>query len=145
MTNTEHQTHEDFTRHEKVEGSSDRAFGIVFAVVFLIIALWPLLDGEAPRLWSLIVAGLLGGTAAIRPALLAPFNRAWTRFGLLLHKIVNPVIMALVFYLTVTPTALIMRLLGKDPLRRRFDPDAASYWIKRDPPGPEPDTMKHQF
>ena len=79
------------------------------------------------------------------PKILSPLNRLWFRFGLLLHHIVNPVVMALLFFTTVTPMALIMRLLGKDPLRRKFDPEADSYWIPRQPAGPAPETMKNQF
>ena len=67
------------------------------------------------------------------------------RFGLLLHRIVNPLVMALLFFLVVTPIALLMRLFGKRPLHLKTEPDAATYWIPRDPPGPEPDTMKQQF
>ncbi len=138
-------THEKFARDEAVKGSSDRGFGFVFAVVFVVIALWPLTAGGGVRIWSLILAAVILGLALIRPALLHPFNRAWTWFGLMLHKVTNPVIMGLIFYLAVTPTALVFRLLGKDPLRRRLDPDASSYWIDREPPGPDPETMKYQF
>ncbi|MBT3401824.1 MAG: hypothetical protein HN420_17765, partial [Rhodospirillaceae bacterium] len=83
--------------------------------------------------------------AFLRPGLLAPLNRLWTRFGLLLHRIVNPIVMGFLFYLTVTPMALIMRALGKDLLRLKRDPEAKSYWIERTPPGPAPDTMSNQF
>lgn len=137
--------HETFIRDTMVKGSSDRAFGIVFTVLFLAIGLWPLIDGAEAQIWSLVVASLILATALVRPALLAPFNLAWMKFGILLHKITNPIIMGLIFFLAVTPTALIMRALGKDPLRRKFDPSAESYWIERDPPGPEPETMKQQF
>ncbi len=138
-------THESFSRDEAVKVSSDRAFGIVFTVLFAVIGLWPLIHGGEVRIWSLVLAAVILAVALIRPSLLAPFNRAWMKFGLLLHKITNPVIMGLIFFLTVTPTALIMRAMGKDPLRRKFDPSATSYWIDRDPPGPEPETMKQQF
>ncbi len=138
-------THESFSRDEAVKVSSDRAFGIVFTVLFTVIGLWPLIHGGEVRIWSLVLAAVILSVALIRPSLLAPFNRAWMKFGLLLHKITNPVIMGLIFFLTVTPTALIMRAMGKDPLRRKFDPSATSYWIDRDPPGPEPETMKQQF
>ncbi len=144
MTNTPN-THEKFTRDETIKGSSDRAFGIVFTVLFAVIGLLPLFSGGNARIWSLAVGALILAVALIRPALLAPFNRAWMKFGLLLHKITNPIIMGLIFFLAVTPTGLIMRALGKDPLRRKFDPSAQSYWIERDPPGPEPETMKQQF
>ncbi len=138
-------THESFSRDEAVKVSSDRAFGIVFTVLFAVIGLWPLIHGGEVRIWSLVLAAVILAVALIRPSLLAPFNRAWMKFGLLLHKITNPVIMGLIFFLAVTPTALIMRAMGKDPLRRKFDPSATSYWIDRDPPGPEPETMKQQF
>lgn len=138
-------THESFSRDEAVKVSSVRAFGIVFTVLFAVIGLWPLIHCGEVRIWSLVLAAVILAVALIRPSLLAPFNRAWMKFGLLLHKITNPVIMGLIFFLTVTPTALIMRAMGKDPLRRKFDPSATSYWIDRDPPGPEPETMKQQF
>ena len=139
------QLHEDFAREAKVEGSSDRSFGIVFAVVFAIIGLWPLLGSGQVRIWALGIAVAFILAALARPGLLAPLNRLWTRFGLLLHKVVSPLIMGMLFYLTVTPIGLLMRAFGKDPLRLRPNPDAASYWIERDPPGPAPETMKNQF
>ena len=74
-----------------------------------------------------------------------PFNRLWFNFGMALHNIVNPLVMGLLFYLTITPMALIMRLIGKDPLRRNFEPEAKSYWIERRPAGPAPESMRHQF
>ena len=101
--------------------------------------------GGSPRWWALGIAAVFLLAALVIPKTLAALNRAWMRFGLLLHKIVNPVIMGLVFFLTVTPTALIMRALGKDPLRRRLDKEATTYWIDRDPPGPDPDSMPRQF
>ena len=138
-------THETYARDDKVKGSSDRMFGFVFTAVFAVIALWPLVGGEPVRIWSLIVAAVILVVALVRPALLAPFNRAWTRFGLLLHKVVNPILMGIIFFVAVTPIGLIMRAMGKDPLRLQFDATARTYWIERTPPGPEPETMKHQF
>ena len=72
-------------------------------------------------------------------------QQIWTKFGVLLYTIVSPVVLGFLFYVTVTPIALLMRVLGKDPLRLRRDPDAASYWIDRTPPGPSPESMKNQF
>lgn len=138
-------THESFAREETTEGSSNRSFGVVFTVVFAVIGLWPLIAGGAVRLWSLIAAVVFLLAALARPQVLAPLNRLWTRFGLLLQRITNPLIMGLVFYLAVTPTALVMRALGKDLLHRRIDRSAKTYWIDRRPPGPEPETMKQQF
>jgi hypothetical protein len=83
--------------------------------------------------------------ALLWPAVLAPLNRIWTRFGLLLHRIVSPVVLGVMFFGVVTPMGLVMRALGKDPLRLRFDPAARTYWIERRPPGPAPDTLNNQF
>jgi len=139
------QTHEDFGREEEVKSSSERAFGIVFAVVFSIIGLFPLLHGNAVRWWSLVVAAVFLALAYLAPRALAPLNRVWLKFGLLLHAIVNPVVMAFLFFSTVTPIGLIMRAMGKDPLRLKLDAGAKTYWIERTPPGPAPDTMPRQF
>lgn len=135
---------EPHRRDAPPQGSSDRGFGLVMAAFFAIVGLWPVPWSGQPRLWSLGVAAVFMGAALARPGALAPLNRLWTRFGLLLHRIVNPVVMGLVFYLTVTPIGLLMRALGKDPLRLRLDRTAATYWIEREP-GPAPETMKNQF
>lgn len=124
---------------------SDRSFGIVFCVVFAVIGLYPLLGGGDVRLWSLGLAAAFLLAALVRPGLLAPLNRWWLKFGLLLGRIVSPLAMGLVFFLVMTPTGLIMRMLGKDLLRLRLEPAAESYWIERSPPGPAPETMTHQF
>ena len=124
---------------------SERSFGFVFTVVFVAVGLYPLLAEAAPRWWALGVAAALAGIALLVPKLLGPPNRLWYRFGLLLQRIVHPVILAVVYFAVVTPTGLVMRALGKDPLRLQFDPSAASYWILRQPPGPAPDSMKYQF
>ncbi len=138
-------THESFERDKPVKGSTDRTFGIVFAVVFILIGLWPMTSGDGLRLWPLGLGAAFLLVALAQPALLKPLNRLWTQFGLLLHRITNPLIMGLMFYLAVTPSALVIRLAGKDPLRLRFDRSATSYWIDREPPGPAPETMKQQF
>ena len=96
--------------------------------------------GGAIRLWALIAAGVFAAAGLFAPALLRPLNRVWFLFGMILHKVVNPLVMGLLFYATITPMAFVMRLMGKDPLRRRFDPEAKSYWIERRPAGPEPPT-----
>ncbi|MEQ8195262.1 MAG: SxtJ family membrane protein [Rhodospirillales bacterium] len=137
--------HEDFSSRQEVKAGSERSLGIVFAVVLAVIGLWPLLGGGAARLWALIAAGAFLGLGLFVPKLLRPLNKAWFLFGKFLHKIVNPIIMALLFFTTVTPTGIIMRLMGKDPLHRKLDPDAKSYWIVREPPGPDPKTMRQQF
>ena len=137
--------HEDLGRQDAPKAGSERGFGIVFAVVFTVIGLWPLLDGAPVRVWALVAAAGFLAAGLLTPGLLKPLNRAWYLFGLGLHRIVNPLIMGLLFFLTVTPIALIMRAMGKDPLHRAFDPDAASYWIEREPPDPAPESMRQQF
>jgi hypothetical protein len=140
-----HATHEVFSRDEKIVAGSDRSFGLVMAAAFAAVSLlnawhlgrvWP---------WTGGVAALFLAAALLRPAVLHPLNRLWLKFGLLLHSVVNPVVMALLFYGTVWPTGLVMRALGKDMLRLKRQPDAKSYWIVRAPPGPSPETMKDQF
>jgi saxitoxin biosynthesis operon SxtJ-like protein len=138
-------THEDFSRKEDIKPSSDRSFGLVIATVFLLITFWPLIRGEPVRWWALAVAGVFLALAVTWTAALAPLNKCWTKLGLLLYRVVSPIVLGLLFYMTVAPIALVMRLLGKDPLRLRRDPDAASYWIDRTPPGPAPESMKNQF
>ena len=91
------------------------------------------------------IGGAVSGRGILRPPVLHPLNLIWLRFGLLLHSVVNPIVMALVFYGTVLPTGMVARLMGKDLLRLRREPEADSYWIPRTPPGPAPETMKDQF
>ena len=136
---------EDLNRHQHVEGSSDRAFGLVFAVVFLVIAGWPLIHGEAVRWWSVGISAVFALVAFIRPTLLAELNRLWMKFGILLGKIVSPIALGILFYIVITPIGLMIRVAGKDPLRLKFDPEADSYWIPREPPGPPPGSMNNQF
>ena len=138
-------SHENLTTKDEVKSGSDKSFGLVFGVVFAVIGLWPLLYTQPIRFWALVVCVLLVLISCARPKILAPFNRLWFLFGRLLHKIVNPIIMGLIFYTTVTPTGLILRLLGKRPIPVKFDPDVESYWIKREPPGPTPESMSQQF
>ena len=138
-------THEDFSRKEEIKGPSDRSFGWVFTVAFAVIGLLPLLRHRPIRVWALAVSAAIAAVTLLRPAVLHSANRLWTRFGLLLNKIISPVVTSLLFYLVVTPIGLLMRLFGQDPLRLRFDRQSVSYWIERTPPGPAPDSMSHQF
>ena len=130
---------------DDVSMGSNKSFGIVFAIVFLIIALWPLTgDGEI-RLWSLFVSGAFLGVAYVIPKMLHPLNLIWFKFGLLLHKIVSPIMMGLVYVLTVLPIGLILRIIGKDPMRMKTREHVDSYWIKRDVAGPDAGSFKNQF
>lgn len=139
------QVHEDYSREEEVVRSSERAFGLVFAAVFSVVAGWPLLRGGDPRVWALGIAAVFLLFAWLLPGLLAPLNRAWFRLGLVMHRVVSPVVLGGLFFLTVTPVAFLMRLFGKRPLSLRFDSRAESYWIRRDVSGSPPDSMKRQF
>jgi hypothetical protein len=124
------------------EIGSEKSFGVVFAIVFALIGLYPLLNGEGIRLWSIVIASVFLGLAYVAPRVLSVPNRLWFRLGILLGGIVAPVIMGIVYILTIIPTGLILRILGKDPLRRSFDADTESYWIERDQPV---GSMKDQF
>ena len=131
---------------EAEKQGSDRSFGYVFAMVFAVIGLFPLWRLEAPRWWCLAIAALFAVFAALFPHLLHPLNRVWLALGKLLHKIVSPLVMGAVFFLVVTPTALIMRLRGRDLLSRRWHPEQSSYWIEREVLAQPPsETMKKQF
>ena len=137
-------THEP-VHDEEVVGPSDRSFGVVFTVVFSLVGLLPLWRGAGPRWWAVGVAVVVGLLALLWPRALAPANRVWLRIGLLLHRIVSPVALGVMFYGVVTPMGALMRVCGKDSLRLQRDDKQASYWIRRDPPGPKPDSMSNQF
>src|SRR4029450_5173361 len=138
-------THEDFSRQEEIRPSSERSFGLVIAIFFLIVTFWPLTRAEPIRWWALGMAAVFAALALLWAPALPPLNKAWPKIGILLYRTVSPVVMAILFYVTVTPIALLMRLLGKDPLRLRRDPDASSYWIDTIPAGPAPESMKNQY
>jgi len=137
--------HEDFSRDETVGGGSDRSFGIVMTAAFAVMSLLNWWHGGHSWRCTGGIAVLFLAVALLYPAALKPFNQLWLKFGLLLHKVVNPIMMAFVFFGAVMPTGLVARSLGKDPLRLKWQPDANSYWIERRPPGPEPKTMTDQF
>ena len=137
--------HEDLKRSARVRSSSDRNFGLVFAVFFALVGLWPLRARGQVRVPALAVAAIFFVLSLVRPRWLAPLNKAWAFVGLCLGRIVNPIVTAILFYLIFTPMGFISRLLGKDPLRLKPAPAAASYWIARNPPGPQPETMAKQF
>ena len=137
--------HEDLSRKELIEGSSDRSFGLVFACVFLIIAGWPVFQDAPPRWWAVGIGAVFAVIALAKPALLAPLNRLWTKFGVLLGKVVAPIALGILFYFVVTSIGILMRLVGKDPLHLKLEPSAKSYWVLRQPPVPPPDSMTNQF
>ena len=145
MSNQSKMTHESFGRDEQVKGSSDRAFGLTFAVVFAVLAGFSAWRGGSSWPYTLSASAVFALIALAAPRLLAPLNRMWLKFGLLLHTVTTPLILGLMFYLMFTPTALVLRLVGKDLLRLRADKEVASYWIERRPPGPAPESMPNQF
>jgi hypothetical protein len=137
-------THEDFARKIQARGPSDRSFGWLFTAVFLFFGLWPLYHGNACRPWCLALSGAFLLITLVRPSLLNGPNRIWTRCGVLLGRLVNPIITGLLFYLVFTPLAVILRWRGKDLLALSLDPAATSYWIPRHPSGNE-SSMTDQF
>jgi hypothetical protein len=138
-------SHEILQREEVRKTASDRSFGLVLAGFLALVGALGLWRGsERWPLW-LGLAALAFLLALAAPGLLAPANRVWTKFGLLLHAIVSPMILGFIFYLCIAPIGYLMRLSGKDPLRLRYEPGADSYWIKRVPPGPPSDSFKNQF
>jgi hypothetical protein len=130
---------------EPLKLPSEKSFAVTIAVVFTVIGLLPLLHGGSARLWALAVAAAFLAAGFLTPALLRPLNRVWMRFGALLHRIVNPLILGLMFALIVTPVGLFLRLTGSKLLSPRPDPAATSYWIAREPPGPDADSVRNQF
>ncbi len=137
--------HEDLRRRVEIRPASDRFFGVVLAAFFAALALWPLVRGRPVRWIALWVAAAFLLPALARPSLLAPANRVWAQLGLLLNRVVSPVVTALMFFLVMTPAGYLYRLFGKDPLRLRFDPTLQSYWMERRPAGPAPESMRNQF
>ena len=131
--------------HHEVKVGSERSFGVVFAIVFAIIGTLPLIRGGELRLWSLLVAAVFLGVGLLAPGILRPLNILWFKFGLLLGRIIAPIVISLLFFIAVTPTALIMRLLSKDVLSLKFDRDAKSYWISRSKTDNPMGSMKNQF
>jgi hypothetical protein len=128
------------------KSSSEKSFGITFAVVFTVFGLWPwVVHGRSPYLWAFGLALLFLAAGLCLPHVLTPLNRLWFRFGLALHTIVNPVVMLLLYYGAVVSMGLIVKAFGKDLLRLKRNPATTSYWIARDPPGPTPESMTKQF
>jgi len=128
--------------HNKIKKPTPKSFGIVFSIVFLLISLYPLINSEGVRLWSIIISAFLLIIAFGAPKLLNVFNDIWFRFGILLGSIIAPIFMALIYFFTIVPTGVIMRLLGKDLLQKKLDKNVKSYWITRDEPV---GSMNNQF
>lgn len=128
--------------HSQVSMGSEKAFGFVFACVFLLAGLYPLLGSREPFWILLTIALCLVLVSILKPGLLRLPNTLWFKFGMMLGSIISPMIMFLIYALTVVPIGLVLRLLRKDPMNRRFDEETPSYWVDRDTPA---GTMKDQF
>ena len=126
---------------DEIKIGSNKSFGIVFFFVFLLIAIYPLINNQDIRLWSLTISVVFLLLGIFNSKILNPFNKLWFKFGIFLGKIVSPLIMGIIFFLVVTPIGLLMRLLGKDLLNLKFN-NNKSYWIDKDGPKSK---MKNQF
>ncbi len=126
---------------DNIKIGSNRSFGIVFFIVFLIIGLYPIINNENFRVWSIIISLIFLSLGLINSKLLNPLNKLWFKFGILLGKIVSPIIMAIIFFFVVTPIGILMRLLKKDLLNLNFSSNK-SYWIEKNEPKSK---MKNQF
>ncbi len=126
---------------DNIKIGSNRSFGIVFFIVFLVIAFYPLTNHGSIRLWAIFFSILFLFLGLINSQYLTPLNRLWFKFGILLAKIISPIVMGLVFFGIVTPTGILMRLVKKDLLNLKNN-DSKSYWIKRPK---EKSSMKNQF
>ena len=126
---------------DEIKIGSNRSFGIVFFVVFLLIGLYPLLKGSDLRVWSIIISFIFLVLSLLDSNLLTPLNKLWFKFGLFLGKIISPLIMAFIFFVVVTPIGILMRMLGKDLLNLKFN-KKKSYWIEKTGPKSK---MKNQF
>ena len=128
-------------KNTEIKIGSNKSFGIVFFIVFLLIAIYPLINNDELRIWSLVVSIIFLILGLINSKVLTPLNKLWFKFGLLLGKVISPLIMGIIFFLVVTPTALIMRIIGKDLLNLKFN-NKNSYWIEKTGPKSK---MKNQF
>jgi len=128
--------------NSKIKISSNRSFGIVFFFVFLIISLWPLINENPLRVWSIFVAIIFLILGLVNSKLLTPLNILWFKFGKILGTIVTPIVMGIVFFIVITPTGFIMKLFGKDLLNKKYNNKNKSYWIDREK---SKSTMKQQF
>ena len=125
----------------EIKRSSNKSFGIVFFVVFIIIGFWPLLDINTYRLWAIIIAVIFLTLGLINSRILTPLNILWFKFGIFLGKIVSPIVMGVIFFFVVTPIAILMRIIKKDLLNLKFN-NKESYWIKK---SDYKSKMKNQF
>tara|TARA_Y100001958_G_C21189253_1_gene517742 strand:- start:537 stop:929 length:393 start_codon:yes stop_codon:yes gene_type:complete len=128
-------------KKDKIKISSNKSFGLFFSLIFFIISIWPLINGNNIRIWPIPIAVIFLLLGVLNSKLLLPLNKSWFKFGLLLGSIVSPIIMGLIFFLIVTPTGLILKLFRKDVLNLKYN-KSKTYWLEKDK---NKSTMKNQF
>ena len=128
---------------EKIKINSNKSFGLVFFVVFLIVSLYPLLNQESIRVWSLIISFIFLFLGILNSILLSPLNYIWFKFGLFLGKFISPLVMGIVYFVVVFPTFLLIKLFKKNYLNLKYDNSKESYWITNE--SDEDKNMKNQF
>ena len=130
---------------KKMPLPSNRSFGTLFVVVFVLLGGYSWWRGGAVYPWAFGLSALTLVVTLAKPVWLAPANRAWMKLAELLNRIVSPIVLGVIFYGVFTPTAWVMRSTGRDAMKRRFEPATRTYWIERDPPGPDPAGLPNQF
>jgi hypothetical protein len=124
---------------------SNRSFGTLFVAVFALLGAFGWWRGSALYPWAFALGALVLLVTLAAPAWLAPANRAWMKLAAILNRIVSPIVLGVLFFVVLTPAAFVIRRLGRDAMKRRFDPSARTYWVERDPPGPDPSGLPNQF
>ena len=130
------------TQKSKIKISSNKSFGIVFFIAFLIFGLWSLINFEPIRYWSLVISLIFLILGLLNSKILSPLNMMWSKLGIVLGVVIAPIVMGIVFFAVVTPIGLLMRIFNKDVLSKKYDKEKESYWIKRDK---NFNSMKKQF
>lgn len=138
-------THESIVRDEDIQPGSDRSFGLIVGGVLSAIGAYQLLNDMSSFIWFLTPGVLLMALGLVAPKLLRPLNLLWTKLGLLLGRVVTPVVMFLVYAISVVPIGLILRATGKDLLSLKRRTGEGTYWVARTPPGPAPESLRDQF
>tara|TARA_B100002052_G_C15699736_1_gene514520 strand:+ start:469 stop:846 length:378 start_codon:yes stop_codon:yes gene_type:complete len=123
------------------KNENNKSFGILFFIVFFLIAIWPILSNEIIRIWALIISVVFFILGIINSKILTPFKKGWIKLGEILGRIVAPIVMGFIYFIIITPIGIFMRLIGKDLLNTKFNKNK-SYWIKR---AKNVETMKRQF
>lgn len=129
-------------KKKEIKISSNKSFGIVFFVIFLVVALWPLINEGEIRIWSIVISIIFLFLGLINSKILTPLNTLWFRFGILLGKIFSPIVMGIIYFGVITPIGILMKLIGKDILNLKQNKKSSTYWIKKEK---VISNMKNQF